>query len=113
MNMRVLTSVAVAAALACSLSACQKKAAEANAGNTAEASRHLDALKSGVQQDKQKAAQGQLTAARGKYVSSEATLSYSEIHSPINGVVTDRPLFPGDTATGGEPVVTVMLPDED
>jgi HlyD family secretion protein len=72
------------------------------------AAKHLDALKSGVQQDKQKAAQGQLTAARGKYVSSEATLSYSEIHSPINGVVTDRPLFPGDTATGGEPVVTVM-----
>jgi HlyD family secretion protein len=31
------------------------------------AAKHLDALKSGVQQDKQKAAQGQLTAARGKY----------------------------------------------
>jgi HlyD family secretion protein len=72
------------------------------------ASRHLNALKAGVQQDKLTAAQGQLTAARGKYVSSEATLGYSEIRSPINGVVTDRPLFPGDTATGGEPIVTVM-----
>jgi RND family efflux transporter MFP subunit len=72
------------------------------------ANRHLIALKKGVQQDKVKAAQGQLTAARGKYQSSAATLSYSEIRSPIDGVVTDRPLFPGDTATGGEPIVTVM-----
>jgi len=72
------------------------------------ANRHLIALKNGVQQDKVKAAQGQLTAARGKYQSSAATLSYSEIRSPIDGVVTDRPLFPGDTATGGEPIVTVM-----
>jgi HlyD family secretion protein len=72
------------------------------------ANRHLIALKNGVQQDKVKAAQGQLTAARGKYESSAATLSYSEIRSPIDGVVTDRPLFPGDTATGGEPIVTVM-----
>ncbi|MBV9086156.1 MAG: efflux RND transporter periplasmic adaptor subunit [Acidobacteriaceae bacterium] len=72
------------------------------------ASRHLQALKTGVQQDKFKAAQGQLTAARGKYTAAEATLSYSEIRSPISGVVTDRPLFPGDTPTAGEPVVTVM-----
>src|SRR5581483_2209606 len=72
------------------------------------ANRHLTALQNGVQQDKLKAAQGQLTAARGKYETSAATLSYSEIRSPIDGVVTERPLFPGDTATGGEPIVTVM-----
>ena len=37
-----------------------------------------------------KAAQGQLTSAEGKYNGAEAQLSYSEIRSPINGVVTDR-----------------------
>lgn len=37
MKMRVLTTVAAAAVLAASLSACQKKAEEANTGNTADA----------------------------------------------------------------------------
>lgn len=34
--------------------------------------------------------------------------SYANLRSPINGVVTDRPLFPGETAAAGSPVVTVM-----
>jgi RND family efflux transporter MFP subunit len=35
-------------------------------------------------------------------------LSYTEIRSPISGVVTDRPLFAGETAAAGNPVITVM-----
>src|SRR5205823_507716 len=38
----------------------------------------------------------------------EAQLSYSEIRSPIDGVVTDRPLYAGDLATANQPVLTVM-----
>ncbi len=53
-------------------------------------------------------AQGQLTSAKGKYLGAEAQLSYTEIRSPINGVVTDRPLFAGETAAAGTPVITVM-----
>ena len=34
--------------------------------------------------------------------------SYAEIRSPFNGVVTDRPLYPGEMATTGAPLVTVM-----
>jgi multidrug efflux pump subunit AcrA (membrane-fusion protein) len=55
-----------------------------------------------------KSAQGQLTSAKGKYLGAEAQLSYTEIHSPISGVVTDRPLFAGETAAAGTPVITVM-----
>lgn len=55
-----------------------------------------------------KAAQGQLDAAKGAYDNAAAQLSYSEIRSPIDGVVTDRPLFPGDMASAGTPIVTVM-----
>jgi HlyD family secretion protein len=55
-----------------------------------------------------KAAQGQLDAAKGAYDSAAAQLSYSEIRSPIDGVVTDRPLFPGDMATTGTPLLTIM-----
>ena len=53
-------------------------------------------------------AQGQLASAQGKYLGAEAQLSYTEIRSPINGVVTDRPLFAGETAAAGTPLLTVM-----
>ena len=54
------------------------------------------------------AAQGQLTSAQGRLQSAEAQLSYATLRSPINGVVTDRPLFPGETAQAGSAIITVM-----
>jgi HlyD family secretion protein len=54
------------------------------------------------------AAEGQLKAAKGKTTSAAAQLSYARIISPINGVVTDRPLYPGETAPTGAPILTVM-----
>ena len=55
-----------------------------------------------------KSAAGQLQSARGRYLGAEAQLSYSEIRSPINGVITDRPLYPGEMAAAGTPLITVM-----
>ena len=55
-----------------------------------------------------KSASGQLSAAKGKYLNAKAQLSYSEIRSPIDGVVTDRPLFQGELATANQPLLTVM-----
>ena len=55
-----------------------------------------------------KTANAQLSAANGKYLGAKATLSYSEIRSPIDGVVTDRPLYPGEIATANQPILTVM-----
>ena len=55
-----------------------------------------------------KAAQGQLTSAEGKLKGAEAQVGYSEIRSPIDGVVTDRPLFAGETVAAGAPLITVM-----
>ena len=55
-----------------------------------------------------KEAQGQLTSAQGQYENAEAQLSYSEIRSPIDGVVTERPWFAGETASPGTPLLTVM-----
>ena len=54
------------------------------------------------------AAAGQLESAKGKYLGAEAQLGYSEIRSPINGVITDRPLYPGEMAAAGTPLLTVM-----
>lgn len=55
-----------------------------------------------------KAAEGQLTAAKGKTASAQAELDYTKIVSPINGVVTDRPFYEGETAPSGQPILTVM-----
>jgi HlyD family secretion protein len=55
-----------------------------------------------------KSAQGQKRSAEGKYLAAKAQLSYSEVRSPIDGVVTDRPLYVGDLATANQPLLTVM-----
>jgi multidrug efflux pump subunit AcrA (membrane-fusion protein) len=55
-----------------------------------------------------KSAGGQLSAAKGKYLNAQAQLSYSEIRSPIDGVVTDRPQYQGELATANQPLLTVM-----
>jgi HlyD family secretion protein len=72
------------------------------------AAQHLEALKSFGREQELKAAEGQLTSAKGKYEVARAQLSYSEIRSPIDGVVTDRPLYAGEMATSGSPLITVM-----
>jgi HlyD family secretion protein len=55
-----------------------------------------------------KSAQGSKESAEGKMRNAEAMLSYSEIRSPIDGVVTDRPLYAGDLAVANQPILTVM-----
>lgn len=55
-----------------------------------------------------KSARGSRLTAEGQMRAAEAQLSYSEIRSPIDGVVTDRPLYAGDLATANQPILTVM-----
>lgn len=69
---------------------------------------HHQALSNVSNEASKQLAQGQLSSAKGKYEASEAEVSYSQIRSPIAGVVTDRSLFPGETATVGSPLLTVM-----
>src|SRR5579864_273270 len=72
------------------------------------AQQHLNSLLKTSKAQELRSAQGQLAAAKGKYQGAAAQLSYSEIRSPISGVVTDRPLYPGEMATAGTPLLTVM-----
>ena len=72
------------------------------------AQKHLAALQSSGKQDQLKSAKGQLTSAQGKYEGAAAQLGYTEIRSPIDGVVTDRPSYPGETPAPGTPLLTVM-----
>ncbi len=72
------------------------------------AKKHLDALMAIGKPQELRSAAGQLQSAKGKYLGAEAQLSYSEIRSPMNGVITDRPLYPGEMAATGTPLLTVM-----
>ena len=55
-----------------------------------------------------KSAEGSRASAEGHMRAAQAQLGYSRIISPIDGVVTDRPLFEGDFAAANQPLLTVM-----
>jgi HlyD family secretion protein len=72
------------------------------------AQQHLEALQSVGKQEQIKSAAAQVDTAKAHYQGSEAQLSYSEIRSPISGVIADRGVYPGEMATAGSPLLTVM-----
>ena len=59
-------------------------------------------------QEQIRGAAAQVEAARAQVQAAEAQLGYSEIRSPIRGIVTDRPLYAGEMANAGSPLLTVM-----
>jgi multidrug efflux pump subunit AcrA (membrane-fusion protein) len=72
------------------------------------AQEHLQALQRVGKEEQIKAAAAQVEAAKGQYESAQAQVGYSEVRSPINGVVSDRPFYPGEIANPGTPLLTVM-----
>src|SRR5215471_121333 len=72
------------------------------------ARKRLDDLRAFANEQTLKAAAAQREAARGRNESAQAQLSYSRLTSPIDGVVTDLPFYPGETPPAGTAVVTVM-----
>lgn len=74
----------------------------------ATAQEHLRAQQAVGNQEQVRAAQAQVESARGQYQSAEAQVAYSEVRSPLGGVVADRPLFPGDMASAGQPLFVIM-----
>jgi multidrug efflux pump subunit AcrA (membrane-fusion protein) len=73
-----------------------------------QAQKQLDDLHRIGKEQALRSAGGQLAAAKGKFLGAQAQLSYSEIKSPIDGVVTERPLYPGELAAANQPLLTVM-----
>jgi multidrug resistance efflux pump len=72
------------------------------------AQQHLQALQGVGGKEQVNTAAAQVETAKGQYEGAQAQASYAEIRSPITGVVTDRPLYPGEMAAAGTPLLTVM-----
>jgi HlyD family secretion protein len=72
------------------------------------AQQHLQALQNVGKNEQVVDAQAQVESARGRLESAQAQVAYASIRSPLTGVVTDRPLYPGEMATTGVPLLTVM-----
>jgi HlyD family secretion protein len=72
------------------------------------AQRHLEAVQQVTGTEQVKAAQDQVNAAKAHYDGATAQVAYAEVRSPINGVVSERALYPGDTAQAGTPIVSVI-----
>jgi len=55
-----------------------------------------------------KVAQAQVNIAKGDMANAEAQVNYTKITSPIDGVVTDRPFYTGETPPAGAALITIM-----
>jgi RND family efflux transporter MFP subunit len=55
-----------------------------------------------------KVAETLVNAAKGDNLAADAQFSYTKITSPIDGVVTDRPFYAGETPPSGAALITVM-----
>jgi multidrug efflux pump subunit AcrA (membrane-fusion protein) len=72
------------------------------------AQEHLKGLQNVGKEEQIKSAKGQADAAQAHYSAAEAQLSYTEIRSPITGVITERAVWEGEMASAGTPLLTVM-----
>jgi RND family efflux transporter MFP subunit len=72
------------------------------------AERHLESVQKVSERQQIASSQAQVDAARAHYASAEAQLSYAEIRSPINGVISDRPVYAGEMANSGSAVISIV-----
>ena len=72
------------------------------------AQRHLDALNQVSQREAIRGAEAQMNAAKSHLDNAAMQLSYGQIRSPIAGVVADRSVYPGEIASSGSPIVSIV-----
>jgi len=72
------------------------------------AQRHLQGLNQVSQREAIRGSQAQVAAAKSHYDSALVQASYGAIRSPINGVISDRSVYPGEIAASGTPLVSIV-----
>ncbi len=74
----------------------------------ATAAQHLQSLQTVGRPEQLKSAAAQMEAAKAHYESAAAQVSYSEVRSPISGVVADRPVNIGEMASSGSALFSIV-----
>jgi multidrug efflux pump subunit AcrA (membrane-fusion protein) len=74
----------------------------------ATAQRHLETLNQVSQQQAIRGAEAQMDAAKAHHESAVVQSSYARVVSPISGVVADRPVYPGELASTGSPIASIV-----
>ena len=72
------------------------------------AQQHLKSLNGVGRQEAIRAAQAQMNAAKAHVDTLAVQLSYARILSPISGVVADRPVYAGEMASAGMPLISIV-----
>ena len=70
--------------------------------------RHLQGLNQVGQREAIRGSEAQVAAAKAHYNSALVQASYGAIRSPINGVISDRSIYPGEIAASGSPLVSIV-----
>ncbi|MBI3693306.1 MAG: efflux RND transporter periplasmic adaptor subunit, partial [Acidobacteria bacterium] len=69
---------------------------------------NLKLLQSQTRERDLEIARSKVEQARARLAQAEALLNFTHIRSPLNGVVTDQWMYPGDMAKPDAPIITVM-----
>jgi multidrug efflux pump subunit AcrA (membrane-fusion protein) len=72
------------------------------------AKRHLETLQQVGQREQIAGAKAQVDAARAHMENASVQLAYGLVRSPISGIVSDRPVYPGEMAASGTPIVSIV-----
>ena len=72
------------------------------------AQRHLQALDQVGRRESIQGAEAAVNAAKAHYDNLNVQLSYATIKSPIAGIVADRPVYPGEMAQPGTPLISLV-----
>ncbi len=72
------------------------------------AQRHLESLQKVSRGEQVKTAEDQVAAAKARYQGAQAQVGYTELRSPMNGVIADRPAYPGEIANPGTTLISII-----
>jgi len=87
-----------------------KKQVEAQRSTLALA--HALAEQTAVRRSQVQATQQQQQAANAQHTKAEVRLAYTEVHAPIDGIVDVRAARVGEVVTAGQPLITLINPDD-
>jgi RND family efflux transporter MFP subunit len=55
-----------------------------------------------------RSAEAQMNAAKAHYEAAAQQVSYAQVRSPLNGIISDRPVLAGELPASGSPIISVV-----